>query len=121
MAPIVRPETVATLLGADVEQLRTLLPKAERVARDAADLAEGDWDEIIDVTVDDDGNLLSARCDRYSYVELAQIRELLKVAIIYAVHWLRAHPEDEDHLSLMYTLRNLLYAIRRGPLRRSRP
>ena len=120
MAPIVRPETVAALLGADDEQLRTILPMAERMARDAADLAEGDWDEIIDVTVDDDGNLLSARCDRYSYVELAQIRELLKVAILYGIQWLRDHPEDEDHLSLLYTLRNLLYAIRQGPLWRRR-
>ena len=82
-----------------------LLSSAERLCIDVGRLTEEKWTEI---------NNSEAAPVLYSATELAQIRELLKVAILYALGYLNEHREEADHHDLVMTLRNLLFSIREG-------
>ena len=65
---------------------------------------------------DDDGNVLTIHTGKMKAAEIIQMRELLRVAILYAVGYLYEHREEADHHALMLTLRNILCAIREGKL-----
>ena len=93
-----------------------LLLSAERMVMDVARIGHAEWREIQKVTTDHDGAVLTVHADAYSLDEIIQIRELLKVAILYAVGYLYEHREEADHHGLMMTLRNLLFAVREGVL-----
>ena len=93
-----------------------LLLSAERMVMDVARIGHAEWREIQKVTTDDDGAVLTVHTDAYSLDDIIQIRELLKVAILYAVGYLYEHREEADHHGLMMTLRNLLFAVREGVL-----
>ena len=93
-----------------------LLLSAERMVMDVARIGHAEWREIQKVTTDDDGAVLTVHTDVYSQDEIIQVRELLKVAILYAVGYLYEHREEADHHGLMMTLRNLLFAVREGVL-----
>lgn len=82
-----------------------LLSSAERLCIDVGRLTEEKWTEINDT---------EAEASLYSSLELSQIRELLKVAILYALGYLYEHREEADHHDLVMTLRNLLFSIREG-------
>lgn len=82
-----------------------LLSSAERLCIDVGRLTEEKWTEI---------NNPEAASVLYSATELAQIRELLKVAILYTLGYLYEHREEADHHDLVMTLRNLLFSIREG-------
>lgn len=82
-----------------------LLSSAERLCIDVGRLSEDRWEEIND---------MEAEATLYSPLELSQIRELLKVAILYTLGYLYEHREEADHHDLVMTLRNLLFSIREG-------
>ena len=83
----------------------TLLSAAARLCCDVARLSPEQWADI-------DSN--KSRSERYTAAELAAIREIMRVAVLYALGYLFEHREDADHHALTLTLRSLLFAIREG-------
>ena len=120
LTPVVSLDTAKTYLRVDSADedalISILLSSAESMVMNIARLSPDEWQEIQKVTTDDDGAVLTVRTDAYSAGEVIQMRELLKVAILYAVGYLYEHREEADHHGLMLTLRNLLFAIREGVL-----
>ena len=91
-----------------------LLSSAEQMARDVARLSTSDWETIQKVTTDDDGNVLTVHTRKLKASEIIQMRDLLRIAILYTVGYLFEHREEANHHDLTLTLRNLLFAIREG-------
>ena len=91
-----------------------LLSSAEQMARDVARLSTSDWETIQKVTTDDDGNVLTVHTRKLKASEIIQMRDLLRIAILYTIGYLFEHREEADHHDLTLTLRNLLFAIREG-------
>jgi len=118
--PIVTLETAKMYLRVDTSDedalIGILLASAEQMVMDVARIGHAEWIEIQRVTADDDGNVLTVNTSAYSQNEIIQMRELLKIAILYAVGYLYEHREEADHHGLMLTLRNLLFAVREGVL-----
>ena len=118
--PIVTLDTVKAYLRVDSADedalIGILLKSAEQMAMDVARLSQDDWETIQKVTTDDDGNVLTIHTRKMKTGDIIQMRELLRVAILYAVGYLYEHREEADHHGLVLTLRNLLFAIREGVL-----
>ncbi|MBQ8962623.1 MAG: phage gp6-like head-tail connector protein [Clostridia bacterium] len=93
-----------------------LLKSAEQMVMDVARLSSSEWETIQKVTTDDDSNVLTIHTRKLKPAEIIQMRELLRIAILYAVGYLYEHREEANHHDLMLTLRNLLFAIREGVL-----
>lgn len=93
-----------------------LLNSAEQLVMDVARLSPSDWTNIQKVRTDDDGNVISIHTTKLKASEIIQMRELLRIAILYAVGYLYEHREEGDHHDLTLTLRSLLFAIREGVL-----
>ena len=91
-----------------------LLSSAEQMAQDVARLSTSDWETIQKVTTDDDGNVLTVHTRKLKASEIIQMRDLLRIAILYTVGYLFEHREEANHHDLTLTLRNLLFAIREG-------
>ena len=91
-----------------------LISSAEQMAQDVARLSTSEWETIQKVTTDDDGNVLTVHTRKLKASEIIQMRDLLRIAILYAVGYLFEHREEADHHDLTLTLRNLLFAIREG-------
>ncbi len=83
----------------------SLLDAAGRLCCDVARLSEDQWLDI-------DSEKLSS--DTYSKSEMAAIRGILRVAVLYALGYLFEHREEADHHELTLTLRSILFAIREG-------
>lgn len=118
LTPVVSLDSAKMYLRVDSadedELIGLLLLTAERMVMDVSRLSVEEWQEIQTVDVEDDDAVIIGRTNTYSRDEAVQIRELLKVAILYAVGYLYEHREEADHHSLMLTLRNLLFAVREG-------
>ena len=118
--PIVTLDTAKAYLRVDSADedaiIGILLKSAEQMAMDVARLSQDDWETIQKVTTDDDGNVLTIHTRKLKPTEIIQMRELLRVAILYAVGYLYEHREEADHHDLVLTLRSLLFAIREGVL-----
>ena len=118
--PIVTLDTVKAYLRVDSADedalIGILLKSAEQMAMDVARLSPDDWETIQKVTTDDDGNVLTIHTRKMKTGDIIQMRELLRIAILYAVGYLYEHREEADHHGLVLTLRNLLSAIREGVL-----
>ena len=118
--PIVTLDTAKAYLRVDSADedaiIGILLKSAEQMAMDVARLSQDDWETIQKVTTDDDGNVLTIHTRKLKPAEIIQMREQLRVAILYAVGYLYEHREEADHHGLVLTLRNLLFAIREGVL-----
>ena len=118
--PIVTLDTAKAYLRVDTSDedalIGILLKSAEKMAMDVARLSQDDWETIQKVTTDDDGNVLTIHTRKLKPAEIIQMRELLRIAILYAAGYLYEHREEADHHDLMLTLRNLLFAVREGVL-----
>ena len=118
--PIVTLDTAKAYLRVDSADedalIGILLKSAGQMVMDVARLSQDDWETIQKVTTDDDGNVLTIHTRKLKPAEIIQMRELLRIAILYAVGYLYEHREEADHHDLMLTLRNLLFAIREGVL-----
>ena len=116
--PVVSLDTVKSYLRVDSSDedalIGILLKSAEQLVMDVARLSTSDWTTIQKVTTDDDGNVLTIHTGKMKPAEIIQIRELLRIAILYTVGYLYEHREEADHHDLTITLRNLLFAIREG-------
>lgn len=83
----------------------SLLSAAGNLCRDVARLTDEQW---ADVNSD-------KCCSRnYSRARLKDIRETMRVAVLYALGYLYEHREEADHHALTLTLRSLLFGIREG-------
>ena len=82
-----------------------LLSSAENLCRDVARLSEEEW------AVVDSNEETSAL---FTKERLSSIREVMKVAILYAVGYMFEHREKADFTDLTLTLRSLLFAVREG-------
>lgn len=82
-----------------------LLASAKRLCVDVARLTDEQWADI------DSDNI---RSDRYSTAELNAVRDIVRVAVLYALGYLFEHREEADHHGLTLTLRSLLFSIREG-------
>ena len=83
----------------------SLLTAAGNLCRDVARLSDEQWADID-----------SDKCysKNYSRAKITEIRDTLRVAILYALGYLYEHREEADHHALTLTLRSLLFGIREG-------
>ena len=70
---------------------------------------------ICDYSADSTGGL-TIRSEDKSHAEILQIKDLLRVAVLYTLGYLYEHREEADHHDLNLTLRNLLASVREGVL-----
>ena len=82
-----------------------LLSAAGNLCRDVARLTDEQWADI-------DSDKCCSK--NYSRARLTDLRETLRVAILYALAYLYEHREEADHHALTLTLRSLLFGIREG-------
>ncbi|MCD8049814.1 MAG: head-tail connector protein [Clostridia bacterium] len=81
-----------------------LLSSACRLCADVARLTDEEWNAV------DGGDNNGI----YSDEDLTYIREVMNVAVLYALGYLYEHREEADHHDSLMTLRSLLFAIREG-------
>ncbi len=96
------------------ELISGLIVSSEALCRDVARLTMEQWEDLGQVNIDSDGTVVSIRAEMYTQSEVIQMREVLKVAILYSVGYLYEHREEADHSELTLTLRSLLFSIREG-------
>ena len=82
-----------------------LLSSAEKLCADVARLSDRQWAAV---------NSDDTETEDYTEEALAHIREIMKVAILYAVGYMFEHREKADYTELTLTLRSLLFAVREG-------
>ena len=83
----------------------SLLLAAGNLCRDVARLTDEQWEDI-------DSDKCCSK--NYSRDRMTDIRETLRVAILYTLAYLYEHREEADHHALTLTLRSLLFGIREG-------
>ena len=83
----------------------SLLLAAGKLCRDVARLTDEQWEDI-------DSDKCCSK--NYSRDRMTDIRETLRVAILYSLAYLYEHREEADHHALTLTLRSLLFGIREG-------
>lgn len=83
----------------------SLLLAAENLCVDVARLTDEQWADI-------DSDKCCSK--NYSRTRITDIRETMRVAILYALGYLYEHREEADHHALTLTLRSLLFGIREG-------
>ena len=83
----------------------SLLDYAGRLCRDVARLSDKEWEDI-----DSD----KSWSDTYTKAEMQDIRERLRIAVLYTVAYLYEHREEADHNALNLTLRALLFSSHEG-------
>ena len=91
----------------------SLLLSAEALCMDVARLSKDEWDAV-SVYTEDSEVTISIRQEEKSRGEALQMKEILRVGVLYALGYLFEHREEADHHDLVMTLRNLLFAIREG-------
>lgn len=95
--------------------IETLLLGAETLCMDVAKLSVDEWNAIFSLPSDSTEGLV-IRTKEKSPNETFQMREILRVSILYALGYLYEHREEADYHDLVLTLRNLLFSIREGVL-----
>lgn len=85
---------------------------AESECRDVARMTMGEWDAI--ASASDTSASITINGSEYSGAEQVQLREAIKVAILYAIGYFYEHRMEADHHDLTLTLRSLLSSIREG-------
>lgn len=83
----------------------SLLSAAGNLCQDVARLTDEQWADI-------DSEKCCSRL--YSRARMTDIRETLRVAVLYTLAYLYEHREEADHHALTLTLRSLLFGIREG-------
>ena len=81
---------------------------------EVARLTQEQWKAIDALACDEEGNIPPTDTDQYTEEELKRVRNVMRVAILYALGYLYEHREEADHHSLTLTLRSLLFSIREG-------
>ena len=99
--------------GFEDNLIGSLLLSAEALCMDVARLSKDEWDAV-SVYAEDSEVTISIRQEEKSRGEALQMKEILRVGVLYALGYLFEHREEADHHDLVMTLRNLLFAIREG-------
>ena len=81
----------------------TLLTSATELCVDVARLSEKQWADV---------ESESTESEYYTVEEIAHIRSLLRIAILYSIAYLYEHREEADHKALTMTLRSILFSVR---------
>lgn len=84
---------------------------SESLCRDVARLSSEEWSAISEYTSENTENL-TIRGEEKKHSDILQIKEILRVGVLYTLGYLYEHREEADHHDLVLTLRNLLFAIR---------
>jgi len=115
LIPLYEAKTYLRVDSSDEDVLiGILLSSAERLCVEVGRLTDEQWQAIDAMKVDDEGNVLPTETDLYTETELANLRSVLRVAVLYALGYLYEHREEADHHALTLTLRSLLFAVREG-------
>ena len=115
LIPLYEAKTYLRVDSSDEDVLvGVLLSSAEQLCVEVARLTQEQWKVIDALSCDEDGNILPTDTDQYTEEELKRVRNVMRVAILYALGYLYEHREEADHRSLMVTLRSLLFSIREG-------
>ena len=93
--------------------ITSLLASSESMCADVARLDAEEWNSISEYT-SDSRKILTIRGKEKSKGKLLQMKELLRVGVLYTLGYLYEHREEADHHDLVMTLRNLLFAVREG-------
>ena len=99
----------------DDENILNLLASAEALCSNIARLSAEEWNAICDYSADSTGGL-TIRSEDKSHAEILQIKDLLRVAVLFTLGYLYEHREEANHHDLSLTLRNLLASVREGVL-----
>ena len=101
--------------SSDEDALITLLANcAEKLCVDVARLGDEEMTELRKAVCDASGNVISIDSDKYTVSQVIEIRELMRIAVLYALGYLFEHREEGDHRALMKMLRSILFSIREG-------
>ena len=93
--------------------ISALLASSVSLCMDVARLSPCEWKQITEYLPNMRRNL-TIRQEEKSKGEILQMREILRVGVLYALGYLYEHREEADHHDLVMTLRNLLFAVREG-------
>ena len=91
----------------------SLISSAESICQDVARLSVDEWDAISEYS-DRNRKILTIGQDPKRKGEILQMKDVLRVAILYTLGYLYEHREEADYHDLVLTLRNLLFSIREG-------
>ncbi|MCC8044191.1 MAG: head-tail connector protein [Clostridiales bacterium] len=86
--------------------INILLHSACKLCCDVARLTDEQWAAV--------NGCLEDTSEVYTDEQLALVRDIMRVAILYALGYLYEHREEADHHGLTITLRSLLFSIREG-------
>ncbi len=93
--------------------IETLIRSSESLCADVARLSSEEWESISGFDEKAIENI-TIRSDEKSKEEVLQMKELLRIAVLYTLGYLFEHREEADHHDLALTLRSLLFSIREG-------
>ena len=97
----------------DDSLITSLLASSGMICRDVARLSPEEWDNVISVTSAEEDPVM-IRGTPYAAAAVLQMKEVLRVSVLYTLGYLFEHREEADHHDLVLTLRSLLFAIREG-------
>ena len=89
-----------------------LIIASENECRDVARMTSSEWEAIASASSESANITINGQ--EYSGDEQVQLRELIRVAVLYALGYLYEHRTEADHHDLIITLRNLLFSVREG-------
>ena len=95
--------------------IASFLLTAEGLCTDVARLSASEWKALSEYgSSSEEEKTLVIRQEEKSQEEALQMRNLLRVGVLYTVGYLYEHREEADHHGLVLTLRNILFSIREG-------
>ncbi len=115
LIPLFEAKTYLRVDSSDEDVLvGVLLSSAEQLCVEVARLTQEQWKAIDALACDEEGNILPTDTELYTEEKLECIRNVMRVAVLYALGYLYEHREEADHHALTLTLRSLLFSIREG-------
>ncbi len=115
LIPLFEAKTYLRVDSSDEDVLvGVLLSSAEQLCVEVERLTQELWTPIDALAAVEGWKKLPTDTDQYTEEELKRVRNVMRVAILYALGYLYEHREEADHHSLTLTLRSLLFSIREG-------
>ena len=93
--------------------IASLVSASESLCMDVERLSPDEWSAISDYTSDNRKTLI-IRSEEKSKGEILQMKELLRVGVLYSLGYLYEHREEADHHALTLSLRALLEGSRKA-------
>lgn len=99
--------------GDDNVLIASLASASESLCMDVARLSPDEWTAVSEYT-SENLETLTIRSEEKSKGEILQLKEILRVGVLYTLGYLYEHREEADHHELTLTLRSLLFSVREG-------